>query len=133
MFCNKCGKEIAEGSYYCSFCGQKQNYKVQKSISKNTVIGTIAYIGYVCCLSIYLYGKACYTIQYQVNNANRFNPFEEVKYQYREEFDFTYFSLMLFVFGIVLPILIWFVYNRCKLKKNRTTLTFHSSNKNTIA
>lgn len=122
MFCSNCGKEIQEGSLYCSFCGQEQNKKVQKNINKNIVIGIIAYIGYICCLTIYLYGNARY-IERQHRGSNIFN------YQDIEKFDYTYFSLMLFGLAFVLPMIIYFLYNKFRIKNIREVSSLLRVNK----
>ena len=38
MFCSRCGKEIADGSVFCNYCGAKQSVPAPAPGNKNGII-----------------------------------------------------------------------------------------------
>lgn len=99
MFCNKCGKEIPDGSIYCNHCGNKIDEPVKKD---NMKILFVVYVLYLIALTLYLYDVAWYPVISDMG--------------WDSEFNYIYFCSRIIAAGFVMPGLLFLAYKIYKKK-----------------
>lgn len=123
MYCKNCGKEIADDSRFCQYCGTAQQQVQEtvpvvgkaedKSVAKATSaianLSTKAKIGIGIYVIWFLVNFLCIFLDYiPISYASEdFYPFyDEFRYCHIESYDFTEF----FVYVVIAPVTIFVLY-----------------------
>lgn len=89
MFCNKCGKEIMDGSNYCNHCGHKIDEVPKRKISRKFILFTsVLYILYLFVIFLFAQDSSY--------ESDMFDPFSSY-------LNYSEFLVKFLLLGIILP------------------------------